>query len=241
MTRSIQRNLHNLTSLWQVAGEQEQAFVAHRYFKHVLVSNAEWPNRLWFNNTPGEAELLTARKCLNKLALPLYVPHWLPTGNSQQLFDQQGFELVFKQSGMSIVPQKKYHLKQEVQLRKVETGEEIQQWSELFHLSFGYLISPRSIRLTKHLITYYLIEIAGSWKGTLVAFETEGTLGLHSLGIPPQYRRQGIAEDAMKKMLNESVEQKRELLTLQASEMGKALYLRLGFRDEFPIYNYRLK
>lgn len=241
MKENIQRNLHNLTKLWQVAGEQEQAFVRQEHFNHVLVTHAEWPNRLWFKGIPGVEELEAARECLAKLEAPLYVPHWMATKESMLLFDQQGFDFIFRQSGMSIVPGEKHSLKQEIDLHEIDTWGEIEQWSNLFQSAFGYLISPETIQRSKHVISFYLIKIDGSWKGTLVLFETDGTLGLHSLGVPPQFRRQGIAEEVMKKVLNQSAEQKKELLTLQASEMGKALYLRLGFRDEFPIYNYRLK
>jgi len=45
----------------------------------------------------------------------------------------------------------------------------------------------------------------------------------------------------MKLLINIAVENGNEHITLQASNMGKNLYIKLGFKEQFSIKNYTLQ
>jgi len=59
-------------------------------------------------------------------------------------------------------------------------------------------------------------------------------------GIIPEQRRKGFAEQMMVNILSQSAEQGFKYSTLQASELGKGLYLKLGFKEQFIIKSYSL-
>lgn len=61
---------------------------------------------------------------------------------------------------------------------------------------------------------------------------------MHSLGIIPQKRKQGFATEIMRHTLNKAIDQNLSLATLQASEMAKEMYLKLGFSLDFLMKNY---
>ncbi len=65
-------------------------------------------------------------------------------------------------------------------------------------------------------------------------------IGIHSMGIIPEMRGKGFAEQMMRTILNQAVEQGFERATLQASSMGKGLYLKLDFEQQFAMSNYGL-
>ncbi len=54
-------------------------------------------------------------------------------------------------------------------------------------------------------------------------------------------RKRGFAEQIMKRLTNMAVENGSEYVTLQASDMGKNIYLQLGFEEQFVIKNYFLQ
>ncbi len=66
-------------------------------------------------------------------------------------------------------------------------------------------------------------------------------MGVHSVGIPPEMRRKGYAKQIMKLLINSAVDNACDYMTLQASDMGKNLYLNLGFKEQFTIKNYKLQ
>jgi predicted acetyltransferase len=71
-------------------------------------------------------------------------------------------------------------------------------------------------------------------------FQTGNYIGIHGVGVIPEMRRKGFAEEIMKFALNISIDLKAEYALLQASAMGKDIYTRLGFEDLFVIKNYIL-
>ena len=62
--------------------------------------------------------------------------------------------------------------------------------------------------------------------------------GIHGVGVIPSYRRKGFAEEIMKVLLNDALEYGADYSTLQASNMGKGIYERLGYSEDFLISNY---
>ena len=61
------------------------------------------------------------------------------------------------------------------------------------------------------------------------------------MGVIPEMRRKGFAEQMMVNLLHWSTEQQFTYATLQASAMGKGLYLKLGFEEQFTMKNYSLR
>ncbi len=77
--------------------------------------------------------------------------------------------------------------------------------------------------------------------GTLTLFQTGNVMGIHGVGVIPEMRKKGFAEEIMKFAINEAIDVGCEYAQLQASALGKGIYTRLGFEDLFLITNYQLK
>lgn len=76
--------------------------------------------------------------------------------------------------------------------------------------------------------------------GTTLTFKTNNVIVVHSVGIPPENYRRGYAEQIMKALINMGITNNNDYMVLQASDMGKGLYLKLGFEEDFLIKNYIL-
>ena len=86
----------------------------------------------------------------------------------------------------------------------------------------------------------YLIGIHGSQSiGTAVLYRDSPNLaGIHSIGVVPDHRRKGYAEDLLNHVLILAKKQGAIYATLQASSMAKGLYLKTGFREDFRLKNF---
>ncbi|WP_073177710.1 GNAT family N-acetyltransferase [Flagellimonas flava] len=106
--------------------------------------------------------------------------------------------------------------------------------------AFGYGINPETLAKTWKHIPYYLIFDDREPVGTIILYQTGQVAGVHSLGILPQRRKQGYATEIMKHILNMALDKGATLATLQASEMAKNLYTKMGFSLDFIMTNHCL-
>lgn len=141
---------------------------------------------------------------------------------------------------MSLKLEKSYDLNENFKLLLVSNKKEATIWAELFQKSFGYVIGDKTVLKTLKNINYYLALDGNKPVGTTLTFETDSIIGAHSVGVPPHNRRKGYADKIMKALINKGIENNNEYMVLQASEMGKGLYLKLGFQANFLIKNYVL-
>ena len=78
--------------------------------------------------------------------------------------------------------------------------------------------------------------------GTCILYYRDNTiLGIHSMGIIPEMRRNGYALKIMQYALDWTSKMRFEYVTIQASDMAKSLYIKLGFEEQFKMMNYVLK
>ncbi|MDD7885244.1 N-acetyltransferase [Flavivirga sp. 57AJ16] len=236
---SIKSNIENLTSLWQTVSEPFHAYFKEKDFEYSFVENSEWPNRLWFNEEIDQDQVADAKDKLNFLASGLVLPYWdIYHSDSFKLLEENGFHLKFEQIGMSLKADKVFAELGNLKLIKITTKKAFELWSVLFEKSFGYFINPKLLNASYQYIHYYIAYHYNEAVGTGVLFNTNKVSGIHSVGVIPEQRRQGYAEDIMKLLINESIKMNSEYITLQASNMGKNLYLKLGFEEQFKIKNY---
>ena len=115
------------------------------------------------------------------------------------------------------------------------------RWEALFEQAFGYRISPKLLLPNYENGGFFTAYSQGSPIGTCL-LHTSGkeVVGIHAVGILPERRSQGLAQQLMHLVLNQSLEQGFAYATLQASTMGKGLYVKLGFQADFLLINYAL-
>lgn len=238
----VKSNIDNLTSLWRTVSEPDNGYINAEEFDSCVIKYSEWPNKLWFNHEIKQGMVKVARERLLSLPVRLTLPYWdIYKSNSYELLEQNGFKLKFEQLGMSLKLQHSFTESRVLKIREISNVEEAVLWSDLFSKSFGYFISPLLIRRSYGNTTFYLAYHENEAVGTGILHTTNNVTGIHSVGVIPEHRRKGFADKIMKLLINQSIILKSEYATLQASNMGKGLYSKLGFETHFGIRNYVLQ
>jgi hypothetical protein len=242
MNHLKQKNIDNLTSLWKLAGNSIGEYIQHKDFSTCQIQHSQWPNRIWFNVDVNEEILMTVAEAVKNSPVPLSVSDWSDFDNSHlPLFEQFGFSKKSEQIGMSLKLDQAFEQFNRLDLKRVAGSDQASMWAELYPLCFGYKISFETIDRTQTDIQYYLIYRNKEAIGTAIVHETEDLVGIHGVGIIPECRKQGFAEETMAILLNKVIARNKKFATLQASAMGKNIYRKMGFTEDFIMTNYQLK
>ena len=236
-------NIENLTGLWLTVGKSANAYYSDTMMSYCKIRFSGWPNRLWFCKEVNEVNLKRAKDILLKSAVNLKISHWdFIQKAAGRMFKKHGFIKSSEQIGMALEFDKKYELVRLIRLHKVTNKENAGLWSELFQKAFNYQISDTLVSLTFSELNYFIATYENQPVGTCIMYHnSKDIIGIHSLGIIPEMRRKGFAEDMMKQILNQSMEEGFKHATLQASEMAKNMYEKLGFSTQFLMSNHQLK
>jgi GNAT superfamily N-acetyltransferase len=237
----IKDNIYNLTGFWKKVGIPFLSYNKQDVIEYCRIENSGWPNKLWFREDINAADLskiiqiITSNPCL-------VIPYWDIFGsNSNQLLEQNGFEIKTEQIGMFLKLDQKFTLQNNLTFKKVTTEEDAKIWSDVYPNAFGYVISKEILIQDYQDVHFYLVAADKKPIGTFMLYQTGKDMGIHGVGVVPEMRRKGFAEEIMKFAINLSIDFDAETAHLQASAMGKDIYTRLGFEDLFVIQNYVLK
>ena len=233
-------NINNLTSLWKTAGLASGSFGETHGFKYSIVENAEWPNRLWFDGEIDGDVLESAKNFAVDSNTVLTLPYWGENSEADKLFTSHRFKLKFKQIGMSIKLASRFEYQARLSIQQMSTEDDAQTWEDIYPHAFGYKISKATLLSTGNEIKFYLARLNDEPVGTAIVYNSGNIAGIHGVGVIPSARRKGFADEIMKHVLNESIDAGMTYSTLQASDMGKGIYLRLGYSGDFTITNYVL-
>lgn len=234
-------NINNLTALWKDASSFYPNDFSDENFECAYIENSQWPNRIWAKNPKAIEHFRKIQENLGGNYKDFTFSHFNIANENTSLKNNQNLKTKSVQYGMSLSLINKFKKQRNLEFKIVENEEEAQVWSDSFYKIFSYEISLETIIKTKREIPYYLVCFEKELIGTVILFVTNQTAGIHSLGILPQKRKRGFATEIMHHILNKSIEQNLSLATLQASEMAKEMYLKMGFSIDFLMENYQLK
>jgi len=238
----INANIDNLTSLWKSSSIPFQSYYSDSKFSYCYIENSDWPNKLWLNQDVDQEIIPLIKEKILSISVPLIIPYWdIYENNFSEDLEEQGFTKLFEQVGMSLKISKPLKTQDNLNIQLVSNNSQTNLWAKLFEMSFGYKIPEEILLETKNEIDYYIAYTQNQAVGTAISYRTNNIMGIHSVGIPPEIRRKGYAEQIMKLLINSAVEDNCDYMTLQASDMGKNLYLSLGFKEQFIIKNYKLQ
>lgn len=234
----IKANTNNLTALWKAGGQLAGQYIKEAGYCLSVAGSGEWPNKLWFNNAISMQTLhdIQLKWNLNGVSLPIW-------GNDlakqERMLKASGFEEKLTQVAMSMdLTHAPEHIDRVV-IQKVTSKQMAETWSKLFQESFGYEISAETVTKSIGSIEYFIGKHDGVPVGTAVLFvDRHGIAGIHSMGVIPTQRRKGYAEELLIHMMNIARMKGANNATLQASEMGKGLYLKTGFKEDFIIKTF---
>lgn len=236
-------NLDNLTELYRAMGAE-------------LVNNdlylcQYWPYRAWrlqdLQPHQDPAVVLTS-DTLKQLPTATKVPVFGDQPERERNLLAAGFTAPSQQTAM-ILPLPDYVAEERrndnLTLRALTDKDTRQVWVDTCSAAFGYTVNSDVIdRVTQDpRCQIYLAEIDGCAAGTLLTLTTEfqgrNMLGLHQLGIAPDFRRRGLARALMQACLSQAQTDSIDYVSLQASAAAKDLYRQLGFKELFTISNYQ--
>lgn len=237
-------NISNLLDLWKNATEPFNTFNGDEHLGYCFIKNSQWPNKIWLKKNHN-VSILNDISLLLKSGLDNQTFTYFDKDSEKinLVFDYYGFEQVSAQYGMSLILKEIDHLKTKpfIKLDLVTDVNKAGLWSNNFKKAFGYLISKETINKTFQKINYYNIFLNNDIVGTVICHKTLTTLGIHSLGIIPAMRGKGLATQIMYKIINDAKIGGSQIVTLQASQMAKSMYEKMGFKTDFLMRNYKLK
>lgn len=232
----IQANIENLTQLWKRAGESFNGYNFNQGIHSSMIHHSQWPNRVWSTQTATPTDLWKIEMLLNTSNLTYSS---FSTINEDKINAADlNLKLKSTQIGMSFVPNRQFDEDNTLVLTTVKNEKQAESWSHVFLSAFKYLISVETILTLKDEIEFILVSNQNEVVATLMIYYSPNTCGLHSLGVPPEHRKKGYAKNIMKTVLNRMHHENIPLVTLQASDMAKNMYLSLGFQEDFIMDNY---
>ncbi|MFH7018538.1 GNAT family N-acetyltransferase [Flavobacterium sp. FlaQc-47] len=237
----IEDNINNLTSLWRTVGAPFLSCHKNQTFEYCKIENSGWPNKLWLHEDITKRDLPEIIKTMQS-NLGLVLPYWdIFKTKSYEILDAYGFEIKTEQVAMALKLDQKFILQNNLSFKKIDNEQDAKIWANLYPAAFGYVISKEILIHNHNKVHFYLVCLENKPIGTFILFQTENNIGIHGVGVTPDMRRKGFAEEIMKFALNLSIDLKADYALLQASAMGKDIYTKLGFEDLFIIKNYILR
>jgi ribosomal protein S18 acetylase RimI-like enzyme len=235
----ITANWDNLTSLWKKAATPFRGHVAGDVFDYAAIRNTDWPNRLWFHEDITQESVEKALEIIESTASRLTIPYRdIYNTQSNRILEENGFAKTFEQVAMSLPLTSPFQLKNQLDFSIVSNPTHAEKWASIYPSAFGYRISGETLLRSMDTIRYILATKNNQPVGTAILHQTGPIAGVHGVGVIPEMRRKGWAEELMKFALNMAIDAGAEDATLQASAMGKGLYLKMGFEEQFILYNY---
>ncbi|KAF2340197.1 GNAT family N-acetyltransferase [Flavobacterium tistrianum] len=236
----IKDNIDNLTTLWKTVAAPLLSYHQNDFLEFSQIKDSGWPNRLWFREDITEKDLPQIQETIEKNP-GLVVPYWdIFESNSNEIFEKNGFSIRNQLAAMALKLNEKFTIQDNLTFKRVLNEEDAKTWSDIYPLSFNYVISKETLVANYENTKFFLVHFEGKAIGTLTLFQTGNIMGIHGVGVIPEMRKRGFAEEIMKFAINEAINANCEYAQLQASALGKGIYTRLGFEDLFTITNYQL-
>lgn len=236
-----EKNILNLTSMWTLVLQEFQAFQQKGLLCYGQLPSSDWPNRIWITDGADKFNTNELKEVIanTRMSLSLFEE---PDLSIHEILKALKMDIRSVQTGMSkdlSMLTDEFPCEQNICLNRVSDTSSAREWSDLFFCAFGYRIPPDVVRRVQDRIRFFTIRHMHDAVGTVALYKTGDTLGIHSLGIKPQARGQGIARKVMHRVLNDAKAEGISLATLQASEMANRMYTTLGFQSDFIMINYK--
>ncbi len=205
-----------------------------------------WPNRCWLEPELFVAEMSITTRSIAKMPNNFVIPVWTGpsvfTDNFSGLLDDSGFAVLFEQTAMYLDLENCPVMRpSDLEVTSIGSERDIQAWVDIAARSFGYEVDKAVIQkiAVNPDIQLLMAYIGNRPVATALLFITADIMGVHQMGVLPEYRGQGIAYKLMKDVIKRSRQMPARYLTLQASVAGERLYKTLGFNVQLKIRNYR--
>jgi len=210
MDTRITQNLNNLHQFWQSMPRIKEGD---------LYRHTGWPNKLWQQNF----EKIDRSSWQHSVS----VTHQTPSQDEQIRAQLVAMTLdLTNQVG-----------EKSDKIVQITAETDLDEWADVCSQAFGYQIdvnSLASLLSDKHAFIFSY-KLDGKTAGTVIAYQTGSTLGVHQVGVPKEFRGKGIAKALMAHLVWFAKQQNCDLMSLQASKGGLPIYLSMGFTQDFTL------
>jgi GNAT superfamily N-acetyltransferase len=235
-------NIHNLTSLWRRMG----SVTTTRVCGSALNRSLSWPHRAWLEiDQPlgATARMAEQVEALRPTAVfPVWGFNQENPGRWQSLLVSAGLKLQSVLTAMFLPITDPVVFQDNVLAVTTVSGScATQKWARLCSRSFGYQVDSAVIDAIAS--SPEVLVLQGLLDDVPVAsallYRTGSVVGIHQVGVDPDWRGRGVARAMMKSVMDWATTQwQPEVLVLQASREGLGLYRQLGFIEQFRIGLY---
>jgi ribosomal protein S18 acetylase RimI-like enzyme len=198
---------------------------------------ADWYSKVFNVRIPAEQVDVVLRKLCNSIAQNrapkniLLGPAALPYAMAQHLADY-GFNKVYAQTGMALdLAQLDFQTDQRV--RVVDSEPELMQWLLVAKAAFGKERHPALFKrfMKENDVVLYAGYLQDRLVATTMLYMKSAVAGIHLVGTLPECRGLGFATALTGTALRDARNRGCAIGALQASAMGKNVYLQIGFKE----------
>lgn len=178
------------------------------------------------------------------------IPKYIVTGSTSKPanFDkyllENNFVLAFEQSGMAIYLDKIAEFSHnEHEIKVVESEADLFKWVDTVNEAFDINDNPELyLRLfNDDGITFYAGYDSNKIVATTMLFRTRDTAGIHQVGTLKAYRGKGLGTALTKRAFYDAKLKGCRFGVLQASEMGKKVYSKVGLSEYCKVRHWEYK
>ncbi|WP_440904633.1 GNAT family N-acetyltransferase [Catenovulum sp. SX2] len=209
-------NLHNLHCYWLALGGQ----LLHN---HKLYVQQSWPNQIWAENFQPTTTLTQGHHSFaGKVTAYIDNEENAQTTKSKLMLMSKVIDtaITLEQNAADVFDKI-------VQIKP----NELATWVKCCESAFSYQMEQNSIAQLLHnqSAQIWAYKIDQEIVATAISFKSNNTMGIHQVGVHPNYRGQGIARNFMLFLIAHAAQLGCTQVSLQASRLGMPLYQKLGF------------
>lgn len=168
--------------------------------------------------------------------------HWLmriPAGlfeGVEAAANRWGFRHSDNVPGMTLHPMPEPAASYPIEIRPVDDAEGVAAFASIVGACFGFGEVPARSLMSDHLleapdVRAWLGYVDGRPVATAMLIYERDIAGIWCIGTLDGYRGRGIGEAVTRRAIDEGTRMGCKLANLQASEMGRPVYERMGFRE----------
>ncbi len=209
----------------------------------------DWFNRVFDIDIPPE-NIDTVLADLVKNIENGSIPKYIITGSTSKPYNidkyllGSGFDLYYEQSGMAICLDKIDEFSNnEHELRVIDNEADLFKWVDAVNKAFDINDNPElylKLLSDKDLIFYAGYD-SGKIAATTLLFCSGDIAGIHQVGTLKEYRGKGFGTALTKKAFYDAKLKGCTFGVLQASEMGKRVYSKVGLTEYCKVRHWEYK
>ncbi len=233
---------NNIFEFYSLVGSHSHFLTRTEFYDYVTPPNQTWPQKV-FNVGEPDDNFKALSQSIKNNQIPNSVFISENKGLESQLV-QSGFNLISTVTKMVLTLDEDNQPKDDFDtIQEVLTVEDAIQFARIASIAFSYEILPETIiaLLNASGLKTFIGKQGNEFVSCgMLLIDRSGIPGLHMIGTLPEYRGAGLGKIMTNRLLLEAHKSESEYAVLAASEAGKRVYSKLGFKEAGRLRTYVL-